>query len=266
MAYNFTDVVFSLKGLQPTDKLVLLHLAEHADKDTGECWPGFGRLADFTGLTRRTVIYSINRLGELGLVCNHGMEGGTCTVCGEEIPAIARKTNTYIVRMDKLVATSVAPSTEKAKRKYERTGKYRGTKAKRDRTGKYREVTEPLAVTPTADDVDHLFTQNRCNTCGVLISIPFARLDHIEKKHPELWVEVIQALALQQEVEFLDESKATTPFNIEDEPDELADEPVPPPAVSKPTPPPVPLVHVPPPAPQPVPPPVPLVQIGRAHV
>lgn len=222
MAYNFTDVVFSLKGLQPTDKLVLLHLAEHADKHTGECWPGFGRLANFTGLTRRTVIYSINRLGKMGFVCNHGMEGGTCSVCGEEIAAIERKTNTYIVRMDRLVAASVGPSTEKAKRKYNRTGKYRGVKAKRDRTGKYREVTEPLAVTPTAYDVDHLFTQNRCNTCGALISIPYARLDHIEKKHPQLLAEVIRYLASQPKIDFLDVPTATTAYNIEDEDDELA--------------------------------------------
>jgi helix-turn-helix protein len=119
MAYNYTDVVFPLKGLNPVDKLVLLHLAEHADKDTGECWPGFGRLADYTGLTRRTVIYSINRLEERGLICNHG-SGGKCEGCGKEVPATTRNTNTYVVRMDKLVAAGVAPATKRAKRKYDR--------------------------------------------------------------------------------------------------------------------------------------------------
>jgi pyocin large subunit-like protein len=106
MAYNYTDAVVSLKGITPTDKLVLLHLAEHADKETGECWPGFGRLADYTGLTRRTVIYSINRLEKLGFI----------TVTS---PTPTRKTNTYVVRMDKLVAASVTSPTKK-KRKYTR--------------------------------------------------------------------------------------------------------------------------------------------------
>ena len=114
MAYNYTDVVFPLKGLTPTVKLVLLHLAEHADKDTGECWPGFGRLADFTGLTRRSIIYSINLLEKMEFI--------TIT------PPTTRKTNTYVLHMDKLVAWSLAPVAEKAKRPYNRTGKYRKAK------------------------------------------------------------------------------------------------------------------------------------------
>ncbi len=198
MAYNFTDVVFSLKGLHPTDKLVLLHLAEHADKETGECWPGFGRLADFTGLTRRTVIYSINRLEKLEVI----------TIAP---PTDTRKTNTYVVRMDKLVAAGVSPAAKRATRKYERTGKYRRVKK------------DAVTVTPTADDVDHLYTHDTwkegpskgqpctwCAKCGTHISVPNYRVSHIEQKHPELWAEVIQALASQPEIEFIDESKATT--------------------------------------------------------
>ena len=195
MAYNYTDVVFPLKGLSPTDKLVLLHLAEHADKDTGECWPGFGRLADFTGLTRRTVIYSINRLEELEFI--------TVT------PPATRKTNTYVVRMDKLVAASVSPAAKKAKRKY----------------------TRKPDVNPTPADVEHLYTHSvwkpgankgqtctYCTMCGMHISIASFRVTHIKEKQPELWAKVIQALASQREeqIEFLDESKMTT-FDIEDD-------------------------------------------------
>jgi Helix-turn-helix domain len=227
MAYNYTDVVFSLKGLTPTDKLVLLHLAEHADKDTGECWPGFGRLADFTGLTRRTVIYSINRLAELEFI--------TVTP-----PTGTRKTNTYVVRMDKLVAASVSSTTKKAKRKY----------------------TRKADVNPTPADVEHLYTHgvwkegaNKgepctwCGTCGRHISIGSARVTHIKETHPELWAKVIQAMASQRgkQIEFIgtesapdvdafglctkcgtpfltcpcDELAETTTFDIEAEDDEL---------------------------------------------
>jgi hypothetical protein len=188
MAYNFTDVVFTMKGLTPTDKLVLLHLAEHADKDTGECWPGFGRLAEFTGLTRRTVIYSINHLCGLGFICNHGMGGGTCPACGGEIPATERKTNTYIVRMDKLVAATVAPSTERVKRGYERTGKYSRTKAKRDRTGQYHEdepqfLDEGKSTTAfnIEDEDDEL--SYACSECTDTFDTKSERDEHLAYEH-----------------------------------------------------------------------------------
>jgi uncharacterized phage protein (TIGR02220 family) len=51
----------------PTEKFVLLALADHA-KDDGTCWPGMRRLAEKTGYTRRTVINAIKSLGEKGLL------------------------------------------------------------------------------------------------------------------------------------------------------------------------------------------------------
>lgn len=55
------------KGINPTDKLVLVALADHSD-DKGTCWPGMESIAEKTGLTRRTVINSISRLEETGIV------------------------------------------------------------------------------------------------------------------------------------------------------------------------------------------------------
>lgn len=205
MAYNYSDIVFALKGLTPTVKLVLLHLAEHADKDTGECWPGFGRLADFTGLTRRSIIYSIN--------CLEKMEFVTIT------PPTTRKTNTYVLHMDKLVAWSLAPVAKKAKRPYVRTGKYAG------KNRKVKQQTE-VNVTPTADDVDHLYTTSAnkghsCKTCGVPVGRNSDRVAHIKDEHPKLWDEVIQTLIWrEEEIELLNESQLQPAFNIEGDDDD----------------------------------------------
>ena len=51
----------------PTEKFVLLTLADHADHK-GLCWPGMDGVAKKTGLTRRTVVSSINSLSKKGLI------------------------------------------------------------------------------------------------------------------------------------------------------------------------------------------------------
>jgi DNA-binding transcriptional MocR family regulator len=51
----------------PTEKFVLLALADHA-KDDGTCWPGMKRLAEKTGFTRRTILNAIKSLGSKGLL------------------------------------------------------------------------------------------------------------------------------------------------------------------------------------------------------
>lgn len=192
MAYNFLDVVFSLKGLNPTDKLVLLHLAEHADKDTGECWPGYGRLADFTGLTRRSVIYAIKRLAELEFITVNP-------------PKDDRKTNTYVVRMDKLVAASVATPAKKAKRKYTRK-----SEPSVDIESFFTRTTWPSGPNKGRDCIF-------CAKCGFTFSMEHYMLTHLEEKHPDL---LAQVSTTKQEIEFLDENK-TTGFCIEDEDDDL---------------------------------------------
>lgn len=51
----------------PTTKLILLALAEHADSN-GRCWPSIGRLAALTGLHRATVIRVLGRLETDGVI------------------------------------------------------------------------------------------------------------------------------------------------------------------------------------------------------
>lgn len=51
----------------PTAKLVLMALADHANAD-GECWPSMKKIADRSGITPRQVSTHITRLVELGLV------------------------------------------------------------------------------------------------------------------------------------------------------------------------------------------------------
>lgn len=194
MAYNYTDAVFGLKGLNPTDKLVLLHLAEHADKDTGECWPGFGRLADFTGLTRRTVIYSIKRLADLEFITVNP-------------PTAERKTNTYLVRMDKLVGASTATPGKRAKRRYTKKPEPK-TLADLYTIGRNVRTKEIVAYW--------------CKGCNHRADDITAFARHVIDKHeqiadglefPEEVGELMMPLT-KEEIQFLDEGK-TTDFDIE---------------------------------------------------
>ena len=55
------------KARSSTEKIVLVALADHAN-DEGKCWPGYKGLAGKCGLTRRSIIYVIQRLVDRGLV------------------------------------------------------------------------------------------------------------------------------------------------------------------------------------------------------
>ena len=55
--------------LKPTDQLVLLALADHADDD-GICWPGQKLIAEKCNVTRKTVWASLKRLTEQGLIAS----------------------------------------------------------------------------------------------------------------------------------------------------------------------------------------------------
>ena len=58
---------FDQAPARPTDKLVLLELANFADKN-GRCYPSIATLAASSGLNKETVILSIRRLEEQGLL------------------------------------------------------------------------------------------------------------------------------------------------------------------------------------------------------
>jgi len=61
--------------LRPTPKLVLLALADHAD-ERGGCWPSLTRLAEITGLDRRTVTRCLNDLERVELIERDRSSGG----------------------------------------------------------------------------------------------------------------------------------------------------------------------------------------------
>jgi hypothetical protein len=57
-------VAWALKatGITPTQKLVLIHLADHHNEEHGFAWMGQTRLADVTGLTRETINRTLQAL------------------------------------------------------------------------------------------------------------------------------------------------------------------------------------------------------------
>lgn len=67
---------WTVKGLSPPERLVLMNLADRAN-DHGECWPGFGTIRDDTELSRRSVVNAVNKLKALGLLTiRHRVESG----------------------------------------------------------------------------------------------------------------------------------------------------------------------------------------------
>lgn len=64
-----------LQSLKPAPKLVLLCLADHADKG-GYCWPSLMRLAELTGLDRSTVTRNLSTLVDFGLIERDRSAGG----------------------------------------------------------------------------------------------------------------------------------------------------------------------------------------------
>lgn len=67
MSIEMLNAVFLLEMESPTDKSVLLALANHADPD-GYCWPSIKRLCLYTALSERTVQNALRRLECAGLV------------------------------------------------------------------------------------------------------------------------------------------------------------------------------------------------------
>ena len=65
MSIKIMSAVFESLTLGPTDRLVLLALADHAGED-GTCYPSIARLCQRTGLGERAVQVSIKRLKEAG--------------------------------------------------------------------------------------------------------------------------------------------------------------------------------------------------------
>lgn len=67
MSVNMLRLAFEAQTERTADKLVLLKLADHANDDA-ECWPSQAHIERHTGLSKRTIIRSINRLEKSGFL------------------------------------------------------------------------------------------------------------------------------------------------------------------------------------------------------
>ena len=61
------SAIFESTTLAPTERLVMLALADHAD-DSGRCYPGITRLTQRTGLSERAIQTNIRKLTLAGFI------------------------------------------------------------------------------------------------------------------------------------------------------------------------------------------------------
>lgn len=77
MSIRVMSAVFGSTTLAPTERLILLSLADHAD-DNGRCYPSTSRLRQRTGLSERAVQSNLKKLAAQGyvtIVQNGGPKG-----------------------------------------------------------------------------------------------------------------------------------------------------------------------------------------------
>lgn len=67
MSIKIMSAVFDSETLGPTERLIMLALADHAD-DTGRCYPSIQRLCQRTGLTERAVQSNVKKLQAQGYI------------------------------------------------------------------------------------------------------------------------------------------------------------------------------------------------------
>lgn len=80
MSVRLMAAVFESETLGPTERLIMLALADHAD-DKGRCYPSIERLCQRTGLSQRAIQTNIRKLTESGyIVVQHGGGKGRANV------------------------------------------------------------------------------------------------------------------------------------------------------------------------------------------
>lgn len=60
--------LYSVRGIDPTAKLILVVIADHTNPQTGWAWPSTSRLADLAGVSKRSAIRHIDALEAAGLL------------------------------------------------------------------------------------------------------------------------------------------------------------------------------------------------------
>ena len=89
MSVDATRWAWQQQGLTPSEKLVLLSLADRAG-ESHECYPSTARLVKDTGLYRETIYAAIRRFEELGLVEAHRSLGA---VTHYQLKGVCDRTN-----------------------------------------------------------------------------------------------------------------------------------------------------------------------------
>ena len=81
-------------GISPTERLVLLILAWHADKTGGNAYPSVARMARQTSLTRRAVQKALRRLMEKHFIGTDGRGPGSAVRYTLDLTAADRERGT----------------------------------------------------------------------------------------------------------------------------------------------------------------------------
>lgn len=68
MGYRAIAWAWAVQGIGPSERLILIALADSASNADGTCWPGLDLIASMTGYTKRTVISTINSLANRQLI------------------------------------------------------------------------------------------------------------------------------------------------------------------------------------------------------
>jgi len=66
------SAAFKAQGLTASEKLVLLVLADGANHETHQCWPSQKKLAEYTGLSKRTIWAAVDSLTKKGMIKKTG--------------------------------------------------------------------------------------------------------------------------------------------------------------------------------------------------
>lgn len=113
------SAVFESKTLGPTERLVMLALADHAD-DSGRCYPSNSRLCERTGLSERAVRQNIRALEVGGFLTVHigvGQAGANVYIVrpqgGQEMPPAGNAPGTSCPAPRHLVPDRGAPDAPK---------------------------------------------------------------------------------------------------------------------------------------------------------
>lgn len=75
MSIKLMNQAWEVKGLDPTTKLILMCLADHANEHDRTCWPAISTIADKCDVSRATVKRRMLQLEQYGLIARRSRTG-----------------------------------------------------------------------------------------------------------------------------------------------------------------------------------------------